>query len=577
MRCASLILSLLVACGGPPTVVKPEPMEPTKADGELATKIETFIAGHLAFRPNLAIDLGLHEHDGKVPDRSASAVAAEIARLEAARLTFEAIDPAKLGHESQVDREVVLAEIRKELYQLAVRRRPARDPFFYLFGGFSLNSYIAREYAPAEERAYAMLRACEAAPAYYQQAASQLEPTLPAASLQVGLMISGGVVEFVKGDARKAFAALPDAALRGKLDACLDLLAGEIATFQGSLKGRMPAATPDFRLGAQPLVEMLRETEGIEIDVPRLLELARADYDRNRLAIEKAAHDIDPKRDAIAVIAEVSADKPAADRVLEEATRQLELIHKLIADKQIVTVPRPDKVEVRTSPSFMRGNFAAFSGAGAFETTPLPSIYYIAPPDPAWPPAQQQAYLPSKTDLLFISAHEVSPGHFMQGVHQRAGASRVRRMFETYTSSEGWAHYVEEMMWEQGLGGGDPRAHIGQLKNALLRNVRFLVALGYHADQLTTEDATGMFMKLAFADPGNARQQAMRGTVDPMFLGYTLGKLMILELRADWQRAHPGKTLREFHDQVLSYGEAPLPVIRRMMLGADAGPPLRKR
>ncbi len=552
-------------------------MEPSSADTELATKIEGFVAGHLAFRPNLAIDIGLHENDGKVPDRSAAAIAAEIARLEAAQRTFEAIDPAKLGHESLVDREVVLAEIRKELYQLAVRRRPQRDPFYYLFGSFSLNPYVARDYAPADQRAAAMLRACEAAPAYYQQAATQLEPALPQVSLQVGLMMSGGVADFVKGDAKKAFASLPDAALRGKLQACLDRLAGEIVTFQGALKSRMPAATPDFRLGAEPLIAMLRATEGIEMDVPRLLELARADYERNHLAIEKAARDIDPKRDVASVIAEVSADKPAADRVLEEATAQLVQINELIADKQIVSLPRPDKVEVRTSPSFMRGNFAAFGGVGAFETAPLPSFYYIAPPDPTWPAAQQQAYLPSRADLLFISAHEVSPGHFVQGMHQRAGTSRVRRMFETYTSSEGWAHYVEEMMWEQGLGGGDPRAHIGQLKNALLRNVRFLVALGYHTDQLTPEDATGMFIKLAFADPGNAKQQAMRGTMDPMFLGYTLGKLIILELRADWQRANPGKSLREFHDQVLSYGEAPLPVIRRMMLGADAGPPLRKR
>ena len=574
---AALVLSLLVACGSPPAPLKPEPMEPSRADTQLATQIETFIAGHLAFRPNLAIDLGLHEHDGKVPDRSAAAVTAEIARLETARTTFEAFDPAKLGHESQVDREVVLAEIRKELFSLSVRRRPQRDPFYYLLGGFSLNPYIAREYAPAEQRAAAMLRACETGPAYYQQAAAQLEAALPAASLQVGLMMSGGVAEFVKGDAKKAFAALPDDALRGTLDACLDRLAGEIGTFQGALKSRMPAATPDFRLGADQMIAMLRATEGIEIDVPRLVELARADYERNKFAIEKAAHEIDPKRDAAAVIAEVSADKPAADRVLEEATGQIEVIHKLIADKLIVSVPRADNIVVRTSPQFMRGNFASFSGAGQFESAPLPSFYYIAPPDPTWPASQQQAYLPSRTDLLFISAHEVSPGHFLQGVHQRASKSRVRRIFETYTSSEGWAHYVEEMMWEQGLGGGDPRAHIGQLKNALLRNVRFLVALGYHTEQLSPEDATGMFLKLAYADPANAKQQAMRGTVDPMFLGYTLGKLIILELRADWQRANPGKSLREFHDQVLSYGEAPLPVIRRMMLGAAAGPPLRKR
>ncbi|MBA3498738.1 MAG: DUF885 family protein, partial [Deltaproteobacteria bacterium] len=175
----------------------------------------------------------------------------------------------------------------------------------------------------------------------------------------------------------------------------------------------------------------------------------------------------------------------------------------------------------------------------------------------------------------FTTAHEVYPGHFVQGMHQRASGSRVLQAFETYTASEGWAHYVEQMMWEQGLGNRDPRAHIGQLKNALLRDVRFLVALGYHAGTMTPEEATKLFVEQAFADAGNAKQQALRGTIDPMFLGYTLGKLVILELRADWQRANPGKSLREFHDEFLRHGEAPLPVTRRMMLGDSAKPPLQ--
>lgn len=576
MRCVSLVVILFVACGGPTTPAKPETLQPTQAETELATKISGFVTGHLTFRPGLAIDLGLHEYDGKVPDRSPAAIAAEIARLETARAIFEEIDPAKLGHTAQVEREVVLAEIRKELYELAVRRKPSRDPFYYL-RGFSLNPYIAREYAPAEQRAAAMLRACEGAPAYYQQALAQLEPALPTTWLQIGAMMTGGTIAFVKGDAKTAFAALPDAPLRGKLDACLDRLAGELAAFKAGLESRYATATDDFRLGAEQLVAMLRATEGLEITVPRLLELARADFERNYLAIQKAAHEIDPLRDPAAVIAEVSADKPEPDRVLEEATTQLAQIEALITAKRLVSLPRPDKVEVRASPSFMRGNFAAFGGVGPFETTPLASFYYIAPPDPAWPAEQQRAYLPSRADLLFISVHEVSPGHFVQGMHQRASGSRVMQMFETYTASEGWAHYVEEMMWEQGLGANDPRAHIGQLKNALLRNVRFLVALGYHSDQITVEDATGMFQRLAFADPGNAKQQALRGTVDPMFLGYTLGKLIILELRADWQRAHPGASIGAFHDELLSYGEAPLSVTRRMMLGPAAGPPLRAR
>ncbi len=575
-RMRALILAAVVACGSPASTTT-TPTPPPTADRDLAAAIDTFVTGHLAFRPGFGTDLGLHEYDGKVPDRSRAAIAAEIERLRAARTTFAAFDDAKLSPRRQVEKQIVLAEIAKELFDLDTRKKPFRDPFFYLFK-FSLNPYISRDYAPAAERAAAMLRACEAAPAYYKQAIANLEDKLPRAWLQIGAMISGGTIQFLEGDAKQAFAALPDPALRDKLGACLTALAAEAGAFRDALKARMPAGTDDFRLGADNLVALLHEAEGLDLDIPTLERIARADLERNRTAIAAAAKQIDPARDVAAVVAEVATDKP--DRVIDEATAQLGSLKKFLVDKAIVSMPRPGSIggaaiEVRESPSFMRGNFAALSGVGPFEKTNLASYYYIAPPDPAWPADQQRAYLLSKTDLLFTSAHEVYPGHFVQGMHQRASESRVLQTFETYTASEGWAHYVEEMMWEQGLGDRDPRVHIGQLKNALLRNVRFVVALGYHAGQMTIEEATKLFVEQAFADPKTAAQQAMRGTVDPMFLGYTLGKLVILELRADWQKANPGKSLREFHDTFLTYGEAPLAVTRRMMLGPQAKPPLR--
>ncbi len=222
----------------------------------------------------------------------------------------------------------------------------------------------------------------------------------------------------------------------------------------------------------------------------------------------------------------------------------------------------------------MRGNFAALGGVGPFETPrPCPASVTPRRPTPAGPKAEQRAHVPSRWDLLFVTAHEVWPSHFVQGMHERASSSRMLMSFETYTTSEGWAHYVEEMMWDAGLGDGDPRAHIGQLKNALLRDVRFLVALGLHTGGMTVDEATALFAEQAFADPGNARQQAMRGTVDPMYLSYTLGKLAILKLRHDWLTRHGAAgTLRDFHDEFLRHGEAPLPVIRALMLGDDAGP-----
>lgn len=577
MRRWVIAVALLAACSSPARRQPDPPATPAESAVERAfvASAQRFLDGHFAFRPSFAVELGLHEYDGKVPDRAPAALAAERRRLAAAEVELAGVDTKQLSRLRQLEREILLAEIRKERYELEVRKRPSRDPFFYLFK-FSLNAYIARDYAPAATRAAAMLRACEAAPAYYQQAQSNLEPVVPKPWLQVGIMISGGTIDFLKGDAKRAFAALPDEQLRTSLDACLDNLATEVGRFRDSLKLRMPNGSDDFRLGADNLVAMLQATDGITTTIPTLERLAKADLEKNLAAIAAAAKQIDSTRDVAAVIKEVSQDKPAPDQVIAEATAQLAQLRTFLVEKDLVSLPRADRIEVRESPPFMRGNFAALGGVGPFETASLPSFYYVAPPDPAWPAEQQRAYVMSRADLLFTSAHEVYPGHFVQGMHQRASGSRVLAAFETYTASEGWAHYVEEMLWERGLGNRDPKVHIGQLKNALLRDVRFLVALGYHAGTLTPEQATKLFVEQAFADPNNARQQAMRGTVDPMFLGYTLGKLIIVELRNDWLAKHPGKGLRDFHDEFLRHGEAPLPVTRRMMLGADAAPPLSK-
>ena len=562
----ALLLAALVACGSPQHNAPPAP----NADGDFAAAADTFIAAHLAFRPNFAIDLGLHDYDGKVPDRSPAAIDAEIARLKAAKQKFAAFDDAKLSKQRRAERALLLAEIGKELFTLDTRRAPYRDPFFYLFR-FSLNPYIARDYAPAPQRAAAMLKACEAAPAYFQQAATNLEANLPRQWLQAGIMISGGTLQFLAGDAKKAFASLPE---HERIDTCLDNLGKEVAVFKRSLETRMPTATDDFRLGADKLVQMLRDAEGLDLDIPTLQRIAKADLERNRAAIRAAAAAIDKTRDPIAVIAD--AEKPAPDRVIATAQAQLGDLRALITAKHIVSIPRDEQVEVRESPAFMRGNFAGLSAGGPFEAAGPTSFYYIAPPDPAWPPEQQKAYVMAIPDLLFTSAHEVMPGHFIQNMHEHASGSKILQTFETYTASEGWAHYVEEMMWDQGLGKGDPRMHIGELKNALLRDVRFEVALGYHAGTMTVDEATKLFVDQAFSDPKTAAQQAMRGTVDPMFLGYTLGKLAIMELHADWQKLHPKGTLKEFHDEFLSYGEAPLGATRRLMLGDAAGPPLHK-
>jgi len=232
---------------------------------------------------------------------------------------------------------------------------------------------------------------------------------------------------------------------------------------------------------------------------------------------------------------------------------------------------------VAEAPAYNRSNAAFINTAGPYDKGVV-SVYNIAPPDPKWSKAEQAAYIPGDAALLFTSVHEVWPGHFLQFLHSNANPDKLEGLWVGYAFAEGWAHYCEEMMVEMGLAKGDAEKHIGQLNEALLRDVRLLSAIGLHTHGMTVAQSEKMFREQAFQDPGNARQQAARGTYDPAYLNYTLGKLMIRKMRADWLAksaagaapANPDDQSRwhEFHDKFLSYGGPPIPLLRKEMLGA---------
>jgi uncharacterized protein (DUF885 family) len=256
---------------------------------------------------------------------------------------------------------------------------------------------------------------------------------------------------------------------------------------------------------------------------------------------------------------------------VEAARAQLGGLESFVRDHDLVGIPGDEQALVEEAPSYRRWNSAYIDIPGPYEKG-IPAIYYIAEPDPAWPAEERRAYLPGACDLLFTSVHEVWPGHFLQFLHSNRCPSEIGRVFVSYAFAEGWAHYSEELVCEAGLGDGDPAVRIGQLLNALVRNVRFVCAIGLHTSDLQVADCERLFREKAFQDPGNARQQAARGTFDPAYLNYTLGKLMLMKLREDWMRlGGKGASLRQFHDRFLSYGGPPIPLVRAAMLGPDAG------
>lgn len=568
-RRSVIALVALVACSG-----GKGPSTSTKVWGDAPERFEDLaavVANHIyRFDPAKAVSLGLHRYDGLLPDRTPAAIEEERVQLERDRDALLSHDAKTLTPLQQDERDVLLAEVRGRLFRLVDMDVARTNPMSYT-PAINLDAYILRDYAPAADRAAAVIRMCKSLPGYLAQARTNLQPPMPAPWIATALLQTKGMVTFVDKDVRQTFAMITiPLANQAEIDPAIDTCKAALAEHVAWLEAQLPRGTQDFRLGTEKFLRMLAETQGVETDVARLRAMADADLARNLAAMTEAAKAIDPARPTAAVVAAMAKDQPAATDVIALATAQTRAMRQFVLDHKIASIPSDEDATVMESPAFLRYNSAFLNASGVFETRPLPSFYYISPPDPAWSAAEQAAYIPPKMDLLFTTIHEVYPGHFLQRLHKAKAPSRTLQAFCTYSNSEGWAHYTEEMMFDAGAGGGTPQARIGMLKEALLRNVRFVVALGIHTGTMTVEEATQLFADKAFVDPGNAKQQATRATFDPMYLSYTLGKLMIHDLRTAWLAAHPGATLGQFHDEFLSHGCAPIPVIRRAMLGSSS-------
>jgi uncharacterized protein (DUF885 family) len=567
-RLVAAALVALAACSGGP---RPRPT------GEALAREYDRVAARaydklLEHEPHIAVRLGVHRYDGRLPDRTPAGLGRERAELEHARAELEAIPAAELPRARRLEREVLLVEIRDRLFRLVELDEAHRNPMSTA-DALELAPYVLRDYAPLDQRAAAIVRVCEAAPAYLAQARANLVPVVPRAWVDTAILMFRGQVEFINQELRPLLLHVDTPlASQAQIEDALDECVAALSEHARWLEGLRLEAGDDYRLGEARLLRMLAETQGVDIDLATLARIAEEDLARNTAAIEAAAREIDPEKSVREVVAAVGEERPAPDQVLTVAAEQTRAARQFVVDHGIATIPLDDPVEVRETPAFARWNIAALDEAGPFEEKALGSFYDVSPPDPSWPAEEQRAYIPATTDLFMITMHEVWPGHFLHGLHMKQHPSRIVRSFCTITYVEGWAHYVEEMMVEAGAGGGTPQQRIAQRKAALLRDVRFLAAIGLHARGMSVVEATKLFEDRAFLDPANARQQAMRGTFDPMYLSYTLGKLMILKLREDWRaRQGAGFSLRAFHDTFLGYGCAPIPVVRRDMLGDDSG------
>ena len=600
----SVVLLVGVAgCDQSPQSKAPVKRGPSQASLQWQQTANSFVESYFAAQPFFAAQSGKHQYDGQLPDLSAHGIKREISRLHDLQTQLNKIDPMPLEPGERFDREYLLGVVSKDLFWLEKAHYASTNPYWYL-GNIDPDVFLTRNYAPLDVRMKAFIKFARGIPRMATDIQANLQGPLPKTFVELGIADFGGFVDFYKKDVPQVFASVSDPDLQKQLaevDANASTAMSNLTIY---LTGLRKTANDNFALGKDLFAQMIKDTELVDLPVDQIEAAGRADLDRNTQALKEECANYLPKGPLAACVAKVSAKKPA-EGTLEAARRQLTMLRDFVQKNNIVTIPKDDQALVADAPPYNRANAAFIQVPGPYDNG-VSAVYNIAPPDAKWSKAEQTAYLPSEATLLFTSVHEVWPGHFLQFLHSNANPDKIEGLWVGYAFAEGWAHYSEEMMYEEGLGKGDPEMHIGQLMDALLRDVRLLSAIGLHTQGMTVAQSEKMFREQAFQDPGNARQQAARGTYDPAYLNYTLGKLMIRKLRADWvakTRAAgasapgasapgasapgaatpaPANTMmmagpsddhalwHEFHDKFLSYGGPPIPLLRKEMMG-EAG------
>ncbi len=522
-----------------------------------------FIEGWFKIDPAGAVYQGRHDFDGELGDWGPAGLKAQGDFLRASIAKAKGF--TALTGADAFERDYLVTVAEGKLFWLEDADQPHSNPAWYINAGLDPNVYVARNYAPAPVRLKALTAFLEKVPAATANIRANLKTPMPLSYVNFGAAAFNGFADYYTGDAKAAFASVTDPAAQKRFDVAAAAASKSMKALGAWLESQRATATQDFALGPDRFARMIRATEGVDTPLATLTAVGQADLKRNQAALAEACGKFAPGATIPDCMAKMNANKPVGGPV---ATARLQIpeLRKFVVDHDLVTIPGTEAALVEESPPYNRQNSAYIDPPGPFDKG-VPSVYYISPPDPSWTKAVQDSFVPGKQDLLFTSVHEVMPGHFLQFLHANRSPSLFGRLFVGYAFAEGWAHYTEEMMWEAGLNDGDPETHVGQISNALLRDCRFLSAIGLHANGMTQEQSFRMFVDQCYQDEGNARQQAARGTYDPAYLNYTLGKLMIRKLRTDWTATRGGrKAWKAFHDRLLSYGGPPIPLLRQAMM-----------
>ena len=540
--------------------------------------VDRYYQGYFDFRPGEATDDGFHDRDGKMPDLSRGAIDAEVQRLHAALAELDSMNPGDLPDADRIDRELLRSSIRAELLDLTEVRSWERQPSYYNDRvAWSIFALVKRDFAPLPERMADVIARERAVPALLQAAEANLAHP-PRLWVEIALEDAGGTLSFLTEDVPAAFASVADPALQGGLR---EATAGAAAAYRGYLAflkdDLLRRADGDFRLGEDRYRRKLLYEEGVDLPIDRLLEIGEAELERQKVNLASTARQIDPSAGPAELLERLTKDHPAADQVLPQTQALLASLRDFCEQHHVVGVPSQLLPTVAETPPFARAfTFASMDTPGPFETKATEAYFYETLPEKGWPAKRVEEHLEAywRGDIANTAIHEAYPGHYLQFLWLPRSPTKVRKLVAANSFIEGWAHYTEEMLLEEGYGGDDPKLWISEEQWGLVRACRYLVGLRMHTRGMTLDEAVAFFERHAYLNHANALREAQRGTADPTYLVYTLGKLEILKLRQDYRRKLGAAfTLQGFYDALLSLGYPPIPVARQILLG-EAGDPL---
>jgi uncharacterized protein (DUF885 family) len=545
-----------------------------------AEPLPHFVDEYLAYlhevHPTNATFDGVHLHDDLLEDLSRQAIDAQVRDLGAFARRLAAIDPARLTEVERLERPALDSNIRARLFELEQVRTWERTPQAYAdIIATSLAGQALFDYAPLSQRARRITSKLRQVPRLIQAARDNIKDP-PGIFVKVGIESLRGTQRFIDEDLPRAFSKLDDLHILGDLaDTSVEASAAIGAYLEYLEKDLAPRSKGSFRLGRQKFEEKLRLDEGLVLDADRLLAIATRELNAVQEEFRRVASKLNGG-DPAAAWEKVKGEHPPAGQLVSVAQQQLGELADFINRQRIISVPPGAPVDVAPTPKFYRWTFASMWTPGPFESRPLRATYYLTDVDPAWTSERQAEHLRdfSYAALWAISIHEVFPGHFLHYQHLRQVESKLRKsiMFASTAMVEGWAHYAEQMMLDEGFKRGDHTIRLGQLAEALIRLCRFIVGIRLHCEDMSVEQGVRFFREEAFLEEGSARREAERGTFDPSYILYTAGKLMILKLRDDYKtQAGSSYSLRGFHDTLLANGTVPVWLHRALMLGEQNG------